>query len=105
MPRLTTTDKMTVLRKRQEEIQNQLKLLEAREKEQARKDDSRRKIIAGALALEHMTKNPESEFGRQMTRLLDEYVETRNRSLFPGLPEKKEAARGEDAEAAEAGTA
>jgi len=88
MPRLTTTDKMATLRKRQEEIANQLKLLEAREREQARKDDSRRKIIAGALALEHFEKNPESDFGRQMFRLLDEYVEPRNRGLFPNLPAK-----------------
>jgi len=101
MPRLTTTDKMTALRKRQEEINNQLKLLEAREKEQARKDDARRKIIAGALALEHFEKNPDSDFARRMFALLDEYVPTRNRGLFPSLPERKEAEGGEAAQAAE----
>jgi hypothetical protein len=85
MPRLTTTDKMTALRKRQEEIAAQLKLLEARDKEQARKDDSRRKIIAGALALEHAEKNPDSDFGRQMFRLLEDHVPARSRPLFPLL--------------------
>jgi hypothetical protein len=86
MPRISTTDKLTTLRQRQAEIANQLKLLEAREREQARKDDSRRKIIAGALALEHAEKNPDDAFSRQLFRLLDEYVAPRNRGLFPGLP-------------------
>jgi large subunit ribosomal protein L7/L12 len=91
---MNLNDKLAALQQRRQEIDNQVKLLEAREKEQARKDDSRRKIIAGALALEHLTKNPESEFGKVMARLLDEYVETRNRALFPFLPEKKKAERG-----------
>jgi hypothetical protein len=101
MPRLTTTDKLETLRKRQEEIANQVKLLEAREREQARKDDARRKIIAGALALEHYEKNKASEFGRQMFRLLDEYVEPRSRGLFPDLPPKGKAEGGEAAQDAE----
>jgi hypothetical protein len=100
MPRLTTTDKMTTLRKRQEEIAAQLKLLEAREKEQARKNDSRRKIIAGALALEHFEKNPHGEFGRQMFKLLDQYVPERNRALFPVLVEKDQKERGDAAHCA-----
>ena len=92
MPRLSNTDKMTELRKRQAEIAAQLKLLEARDREQARKDDSRRKIIAGALALEHLEKNADTPFGKQMLRLLDEYVAPRNRGLFPFLPAKNETA-------------
>ena len=101
MPRLTTTDKMAALKQRQAEIAAQLKLLENREKEQARKDDARRKIIAGALALEHYEKNPQSEFGRQLFKLLDEYVPARNRPLFPGLPAKEDAPDGKAAQAAE----
>ena len=101
MPRLTTTDKMITLRRRQEEIAAQLKLLEARDREHARKTDSRRKIIAGALALEHYEKNPQSEFGKQMFKLLDEYVPPRNRALFAPLVAKDEKERGEAAQVSE----
>jgi hypothetical protein len=51
-------------RERQEEINNQLKQLKAREKETQRKADTRRKVIAGALALEHFARHPDSEFAR-----------------------------------------
>ena len=87
MPRQKPTDKIEALRQRQAQIAAQLKALEARESETARKADARRKIIAGALALEHLEKNPKSEFGTVLRRLLDEYV-TRpsDRALFPSLP-------------------
>jgi hypothetical protein len=86
MPRLNPTDKKTALLKRQEQIAEQLKLLRAREKQDERKADTRRKIIAGALALEHLAKEPKSEFARVLTSLLDHYVEPRSRYLFPFLP-------------------
>ena len=64
-----------------------IKLLEAREKSRSRKDDARRKIIAGALALEHAILNPDTEFGKKLFRLLDEYVITdRERALFDMAP-------------------
>jgi len=79
-------DKIDILRKKREQIEAQLKAAEAIEKEAARKADTRRKVIAGALAVEHMEKNPASEFAKVLTRLLDEYV-TRpyDRALFPNL--------------------
>lgn len=86
MPRLNSTDKMTTLLKKQEEIANQLKQLRAREKQTERKADTRRKVIAGALALEHLAKFPDSDFARVLTGLLDAYVEERSRYLFPFLP-------------------
>ena len=98
MARQKPTDKIEELRKRQSQITAQLKALEAREREQARKDDARRKIIAGALALEHLEKNPDSEFSKQMLALLNEYVPARSRDLFPvlgplGPPEGGQAAQ------------
>ena len=51
----------------------------------ARAEDIRRKVIAGALALEHATRNPGSEFARIMVRLLDEYARPQDRRLFAGL--------------------
>jgi hypothetical protein len=47
-----------------------------------------RPCIAGALALEHFAKNPDSEFGKVMFRLLDEYARPEDRALFEFLPKR-----------------
>jgi hypothetical protein len=87
MPRRTTTDRLELLRQKRDQLDAQLKALEARKKQAERKADTRRKVIAGALALEHFEKNPDSEFGRSLFRLLDEYVvRPHDRALFPDLP-------------------
>ena len=77
---------MQTLRQKREQLDAQLKLLAAREKQAERKADTRRKVIAGALALEHFEANRDSEFARVLLRLMDEYV-TRpyDRVLFPFL--------------------
>jgi hypothetical protein len=69
-------------------VQRDLRLARARDKDQARREDARRKIIAGALALEHFAKNPGSEFGQVMFRLLDEYARPEDRALFEFLPKR-----------------
>ena len=74
MPRKSTTDRLNDLRQKREQLDAQLRALEARKKQAERKADTRRKVIAGALALEHYEKNRDSEFGRILFRLLDEYV-------------------------------
>ncbi len=66
--------------------QRKLQLARTRLKDQERRDDARRKIIAGALALEHVERNPDSDFARHMQRLLDEYTRPDDRKLFPSLP-------------------
>jgi hypothetical protein len=53
-----------------------------------RKADTRRKVIAGALALEHLAKNPDGEFARVLISLLDNFAEERSRYLFPFLPKR-----------------
>ena len=88
MPRKSTADRLKILRDKREQLDAQLKALEARNKQAERKADTRRKVIAGALALEHYEKNPDSEFHRVMFRLLDEYVlRPHDRALFPELSE------------------
>jgi hypothetical protein len=87
MPRRKTSDRLETLRLRRDQIDAQLRALEAREKQAQRKADTRRKVIAGALALEHFEANRDSEFGRILYRLLDEYViRPHDRALFPELP-------------------
>jgi hypothetical protein len=75
------------LEKRAAEIANQLKALNARETAQERKNDTRRKVIAGALALEHRAKNPGDDFSKKLDALLHEYVKPNDRALFD-LPAK-----------------
>jgi hypothetical protein len=88
MPRKSTADRLETLRKKREQLDAQLRALAAREKQAERKADTRRKVIFGALALEHYDKNRDSEFHRIMFRLLDEYVvRPHDRALFPDLVE------------------
>ena len=83
MTRLNASNRKTALENKRQQIEAQLKAIAAREKETARKEDTRRKVIAGALALEHMDKNPHSPFAGIMHDLLTNYVEPRSRYLFP----------------------
>lgn len=57
---------------------------EATRQSQERKLDTRRKIIAGALALEHMRYDP--EFGARFRAILDEYVTREEERILFGLP-------------------
>jgi hypothetical protein len=79
-------DQLKTLEQRLAKAQRDLRHARTLEKKQARAEDARRKIIAGALALEHMEKNPGSEFGKTMLRLLDEYTRPHERQLFDFLP-------------------
>lgn len=89
MPRLSDAERLSKLLKQRESIERKIRLTKAREQDQARRDDARRKIIAGALALEHFASNPGSEFARVMLRLLDEYTRPEDRHLFDFLPKRE----------------
>ncbi len=81
-------DRLLALRQRREQLEARIGRLEAREKAFRRKDDTRRKVIVGALALTHLERNPGSDFASLIGRLLDEYVRRpRDRALFEFLPE------------------
>jgi hypothetical protein len=87
MPRLSPYEKKKALEQKRKQIAAQIKAIDARNNKLARNDDTRRKVIAGALALEHMDKNPESAFAGILRDLLTQYVDARARYLFPFLPE------------------
>ncbi len=101
MTRPTDADRLKALNERLAKTQRQIRTIKSREKDQARRDDARRKIIAGALALEHLAKNPASDFGKVMFRLLDEYVRLDDRALFDFLPARDAPATPDVIEAAE----
>ena len=58
-PATPESDRLKKLRQQQEELAQKIRLEESRLKEQARKDDTRRKIIAGAVALDLANNHPQ----------------------------------------------
>lgn len=101
MAHRTTTDRLELLRHKRDQLDAQLRALEARNKQAERKADTRRKVIAGALALEHFEANRDSEFGRVMYRLMDEYVvRPHDRALFSFLSQMEPPPAAADAEEA-----
>ena len=80
-------EKLADLEKQEAQLKARISRERARLKERERKQETRRKIIAGALALEHK----DGQFQAALNRLLDEYV-TRpdDRALFglQPLPEQ-----------------
>ena len=92
------------LRAKQAHLEAQIKDIEKREKVKQRKEDTRRKIIIGALVMTHMEKNKSSDFTRKVEALVNEYVTKPNeRALFGLDPLEKNDNQGEgQAEAAQA---
>lgn len=83
------TDRLGKLYEQRAQIAARIKQLEARTRARSRKEDTRRKIIAGALALEHASRD--EAFGRTLHDLIARFVtRPHDRALF-GLP----PARGE----------
>lgn len=88
-----SNSRLNKLKAKKAQIDAQIKAAEARDRQQKRKDDTRRKIISGALALEHAERNPDSDFARTMLRLIQDGTKTdRDRALFDldPLPTKPE---------------
>ena len=66
---------------RRAKLDARLKALDLNEQKQKRKDDTRRKVIAGALILEHASLKP--EVSTMLIALLDRYVtRPQDRALF-----------------------
>ena len=83
MPRTAKTpeQRLAELEKQQEQIKARIQREKAKLRTTERKRDTRRKIIAGALALEHAGHDP--AFGEQLQRILHRYVERpEDRALF-----------------------
>jgi hypothetical protein len=69
-------------------IEAQLKQMDARDNAKARKIEAHKKIVAGAIALEHG--NHDAAFKAQFDALLDRFVERDDdRALFGLLPRAK----------------
>lgn len=74
-------EKLAELQKRQSQLKAQIQKEQAKLRNEERKRDTRRKIIAGALALEHARRDP--DWKAKLETLLAEYVERdEDRALF-----------------------
>lgn len=93
-------ERAEALRKRKAEIEARLADLEHREKAAERKRDTRRKVIAGAYALEHCEFDP--DFKATLEGLLNSYLEKPgDRELFglaPLTPEELAAVQARNRE-------
>ena len=87
--------RLEALLQKKKAIEAQIQQQRARERQKQRKADTRRKIIAGALALEHMEANPDSEFAAQMRKLINRYTKRdADRALFDLEPRQSNDAPG-----------
>lgn len=84
-------NRLDQLLEKKQKIEAQIQQQRAREREKRRKEDTRRKIIAGALALEHMDANPDSEFAIIMAKLINRYTKRAGDRVLFGLPPIDEA--------------
>jgi septal ring factor EnvC (AmiA/AmiB activator) len=94
----TDADRLAELKAREADLKSRIAKLEAKAKAEERRRDTRRKIIAGALALEHAEQNQGSEFARKLYALIDDYARPEDRALFPFLAPASEAQVPEAAE-------
>ncbi len=89
MPK-TPQQKLDELQEKKAQLEALIQKERAKVRTAERKQDTRRKIIAGALALEHAEINP--EFGAELDRILRKYVtRPHERALFdlPMLPDQE----------------
>ena len=85
MPRPTSPDYITKLEQKAERINSQLRKARAAISEKARAEDTRRKIIEGALCETHALANRRSEFAGVYVGLLKQYVRPEDRWLFADI--------------------
>lgn len=81
-------DRLARLEQQRLEIERRIRKEREKVKAQERRDDTRRKVIAGAIALAHM--ESDENFRAMFSDLLDRFVERPQDRKLLGLPEKAE---------------
>ena len=108
MPRQPNPERIEKLQQQVERALRKLRKARADDAKQSRADDSRRKIVGGALCETHALANRGSEFAGVYVGLLKQYVRPEDRWLFadtfrallPSVEAEKLLAEGEIARAA-----
>ena len=87
MPRQKGVTQLDVLRRKQAELAEQLKVAEAREREREKQTAGRRREIVGAAIVEHLRAEPDSALAKLVLELLGrKLARPGDRALFAELP-------------------
>jgi hypothetical protein len=101
MPRQKGVTSLELLRRKHAELADQLKAAEAKQREQERQRDIRRKELLGAVVSDYLKEAGDTPLAKTLFELVSEKL-TRpaDRALFPNLPAIRSAAIASDANAA-----
>lgn len=72
MAKKTEAEKLAELETRKKALEAQMQAIQVRQKERLRKNDSRRKVLVGAVVLAEAEKNPAAK--QRLMALLDRYL-------------------------------
>lgn len=82
------SDKLQKLKAKQEQLNAKIKLIEQREKEKVRKEETRKKILLGGMVMEGMQNS--SEYESMIMKNVEKYLKSeRDRKLFGLEPLQK----------------
>jgi hypothetical protein len=88
----SAAERLAALEQQEAQLKARIQRERARLKDAERKADTRRKIIAGAIALEHAEIN--ADFGAELWRVLARHVTRPDDRALLGLPPLSETADG-----------
>ena len=92
---MTNTNKqnprLAKLIQQRDQINARIRDAQSRQRSQERKNDTRRKVITGAIALTHMEMHPHSNFAIELRRLLHQHVSKPKERDLLGLSPLHEA--------------
>ena len=85
MTRRTDDQLRTALQERIAKLQQQVRRIDKRAANQARRERNHRLIVGGTLAETHVLQNPRSEYARLHVELIRQYARPEDRHLFADL--------------------
>jgi hypothetical protein len=99
MPRQKSGTELESLRAQEQALQERIRQVEARDKANKARDDTRRWQLAGQVAVQHMQALPESEFFKAMMSGLNEHARSASdRALFGLSPKSSNGGTGNGGE-------
>jgi len=82
------TPRLQKLLDKQNQIKAQIDKEKSKLRSQQRKDDTRRKIIVGSLALEHLLTRENNEASHTLAKLIDQFTTRPGDRTLLGLPDE-----------------
>ena len=82
MPRITPEEKKAKLREKLAAIEHQLQQADAQVKIAQKRQEIRKQILAGKVALIHMHRYPDDPWSKELAKLLELTIQGKDRLLF-----------------------